>query len=116
MTLDQNLHAAANSFPAPPVAPHPDRADDAQTAFEDRLWQAAEAVIASGASSISVVAETASLVRRQSELFASILSGAAHLKSLGADGGPACDQSLEQDLANTEERLISQLRRDLANL
>lgn len=116
MTFDQNLHAAANSCPMPPDAPRTCSEEDVISAFEDRLWRAAEEVIASGASSISVVAKTASLVRRHSDMFASILSGANHLKSLGVDGGPLCDRSLDQDLANTENRLISQLRRDLANL
>lgn len=116
MTFDQNFHSEPHSFPVPSNAAVSNCEADTLAAFEDRLWQTAEAVIGSGASSISVVAETASLVRRQSELFASVLSGAAYMKSLGEDAGPLCDRSLEADIASTEERLIRQLRRDLVSL
>ena len=116
MTFDQNLQSAAAASPVPPGPITQDGAGDALAAFEDRLWQAAEAVVASGASSISMVAETASLVRRHSEMFASILSGAKYMTSLHADAGPRCETSLKADIARTEDRLIHQLKRELAEL
>ena len=116
MTLEQNLRFAEKAYPIS-VTPSAQRKEvDPPTEFDDRLWRTAEAVIANGASSISVVAEAASLVRRQSEKFASILSGARYLKSLGEDAGSLCKRSFESDIAHTEDRLILQLKRDLLNL
>ncbi len=116
MAFDQNLHSTPKSFPAFLSAPSPINIDDAVTAFEDRLWAAAEAVIAAGAPSMTVVATTASLVRRQSEMFASILSGAEYMTSLGEDAGLACSEALSDDIAATQDHLISQLQRDLSGL
>lgn len=116
MAFDQNLHSAPKSFPAFLTAPPLIDADDAITAFEDRLWSAAEAIIAAGAPSMAVVATAASLVRHQSEMFASILSGAEHMNSLGEDAGPICGQALRDDIAATQDRLIRRLQQDLSGL
>lgn len=114
MAFDQNLHSAPKTFPAFLGAPASTNIDDAVTAFEDRLWSAAEAVIAAGAPSMAVVATAASLVRRQSEMFASILSGAEYLSSLGEDAGPHCGEALNDDIAATQDRLIRRLQQDLS--
>ncbi len=120
MAFDQNLHSAPKSFPAFLSAPSSVGEDvdiaDIVAEFEDRLWSAAEAVIAAGAPSMDVVATTASLVRRQSEMFASILSGAEYMTSLGEDAGLACSEALSDDIAATQDHLISQLQRDLSGL
>ena len=116
MTFDQNLVSATISFPVLSDPAAHTGAEDALAAFEDRLWRTAEAIISSGASSISVVAETASLVRRHSATFASILSGADYFTSLGEDAGPLCQRALFSDIAAAEERLVSQLRQDLEDL
>ncbi len=116
MTFDHTLYSEALSFNPPSETPASTGVDDVLTAFETRLWRAAETIISSGASSISVVAETASIVRRHSDAFASFLSGARHLTALGEDGGPRSNGALDRDIARTEERLIRQLRKDLANL
>lgn len=116
MAFDQNLHSAPKSFPAFITAPPPINADDAIAAFEDRLWTAAEAIIAVGAPSMAVVATAASLVRRQSEMFASILSGVEHMNSLGKDAGLICGEALGDDIAATQDRLIRRLQQDLCGL
>lgn len=116
MAFDQNLHSAPKSFPAF-MAPSPSiDIDQAVAAFEDRLWAAAEAVIAEGAPSIAIVASAASLVRRQSEMFESILSGAEHLSSLGKDEGFHRGDALNNDIAATEDRLIGGLQTELSRL
>lgn len=116
MAFDQTQLSTPKTFPAFLSASSPLNVDDAVTEFEDRLWVAAEAAIAAGAPSMAIVATTASLVRRQSEMFASILSGAEHLRSLGEDAGPVCGEALSDDIAATQDRLISQLQRDLSGL
>lgn len=120
MAFDQNLHSAPKSFPAFLSAPSSVGEDvdiaDIVAEFEDRLWSAAEAVIAAGAPSMDVVATTASLVRRQSEMFASILSSAAYMKSLGEDGGLTCGKALGDDIAATQDRLVRHLQQDLSAL
>lgn len=114
MAFDQNLHSAPKTLPAFLGAPAPADIDDAITAFEDRLWSAAEAVIAAGAPSMAAVATAASLVRRQSEMFASILSSTAYMQSLGEDAGLICDDALNDDIAATQDRLIRRLQQDLS--
>lgn len=116
MAFEQNLHSTPKSFPAFLGASASIDVEDAVSSFEDRLWAAAEAVIASGAPSMAVVAIAASLVRRQSEMFASILSGAEYISSLGEDAGPHCTDALGDDLAATQDRLIHQLQQDLCSL
>ena len=116
MALDQHHHSTTKTFPAFLCASERFAADDTIAAFEDRLWDAAEEAIAAGAASINVVAEAASIVRRQSETYASILSGANYMRSLGEDAGPICNQSLSEDISNTENRLIFRLQKDMAAL
>ena len=116
MAFDQNLHSTPKSFPAFAPSSPPIDIDHTIAAFEDRLWSAAEAVIAAGAPSIAIVATAASLVRHQSERFASILSGASYLSSLGDDAGMRCDETLSDDLIATQDRLIRRLLQDLSAL
>lgn len=116
MAFDTNLHSTPKSFPAFLTAPANVDLDDAISAFEDRLWSAAETAIAAGAPSIAIVAVAASLVRRQSETFASILSGAEYMSSLGEDAGPQCSKALGGDIAAAQDRLIRRLQEDLASL
>ena len=116
MAFDQNLHSAPKSFPAFAPSSPPIDVDQAVAAFEDRLWSTAEAIIAAGAPSIAIVATAASLVRRQSERFASILSGAEYMSSLGDDGGMRHVGALNDDLTATQDRLIHRLLQDLSGL
>lgn len=120
MAFDQNLHSAPKSFPAhlsTPASidvPASMNIEDAVAAFEDRLWSAAEAVIDAGAPSIAVVADAASIVRRQSEMFASIMSCTAYMTALGEDAGLRCEDAVNADIAATQDRLIRRLQEDLS--
>ncbi len=113
MPFDQRLHTTTTTYPAFLSASAFDP-DSAIANFEDRLWNEAEAFMAAGAPSISVVAQAASIVRRHSDQFASVLSGVVHMKTLGEDAGPVCGQALDNDIASTGDRLIGRLQQDLA--
>ncbi len=115
MAFDQNLHSAPKTFPAflsnPPAA----NIDDAVAAFEDRLWAAAEAIIDAGAPSIAAVATAASIVRRQSEMFASIMSSTAYMTALGEEAGLCGEDAVNDDIAATQDRLIRRLEEELSS-
>ncbi len=115
MPFDQRLPSATETFPAF-LSANTIEVEAAVAAFEDRLWFAAETIIAAGAPSLSAVAQAASLVRLHGDLFASILSGAIHMKSLGDHASPVCGHALDDDIAASADRLIRRLKQDLSEL